>query len=655
MNWLAHSRYIALLLFLATASYCYGQHSEDWLSLSPKDWAIREAPGDPDATAVQLYYADFRDDNSRYEFVHRCIKVLSDQGRGYADVEIIVPKEYRFEDLQARTIHPDGSVVPFTGKPFDKVVLQYREDKTVAKAFTLPSVISGSIIEYKYRLTWDLYFHDPVWYVQHDLFTFKESFWLRPYKGPLSTPTAGDRTQLSFVYSNMPEGIQPRDTSAGVELELENVPAFKAERYMPPEDNFKAEVRFFYGGHEVESPEAFWNNLGHQWYAKSERFIGSYSEIKRAAARIAGAETNPGQKLRKLYAYAQQIRNLSFERARTSTEDKKEDLKPNASVADVLARGYGYQNEIAELFVALARAAGFQAGLLRASSRKDRIFDIKLLSENQLDAEIAEVMLNGSALYLDPGTRFCPFGTVHWIHTSTTALKLNRNGGARIVVPTATADKSVMRRAAQLELDAAGTLHGQIEVEFKGTDALERRLDALDSDTAGRTRDLEDELLSWLPQGSGVLFLEAQGWDSSEDPLVAAFEVEVPRFASVAGKRLVIPAGLFRLPQMSAFQTTDRKYPLYFPYTYEELDNVTIHLPPGYSVETLPDGQDVKLSSTRFITSRSVKEGAVLETRALVVNSIYFQPQQYAELREFFNRLKATGEEQVVAVPAGAK
>jgi len=488
--------------------------------------------------------------------------------------------------------------------------------------------------------------------VQHDLFTLKESFWLRPYKGPLSTPTAGDRTQLSFVYSNMPEGIQPRDTSAGVELELENVPAFKAERYMPPEDNFKAEVRFFYGGHEVESPEVFWNNLGHRWYAKSERFIGSYSGIKRAAANIAGGETNPEQKLRNLYAYAQQIRNLSFERARTSTEDRKEDLKPNASVADVLARGYGYQNEIAELFAALARAAGFQAEMLRVSSRRDRIFDIKMLSEDQLDVEIVEVMLKGSALYLDPGTKFCPFGTVHWIHTSTTALKLNRNGGVRIVVPTASAEKSVIHRVAQLELDTIGSLRGQIEVEFKGTDALQRRLEALDSDTTGRTRDLEDELLSWLPQGSGVLFLEAQGWNSSEDPLVAKFEVEVPHFASVVGKRLVIPTGLFRMPQMSAFETKDRKYPLYFPYTYEELDNVTIHLPPGYSVETLPDGQDVKLSNTRFITSRSAEEGTVLETKALVVNSIYFQPDQYGNLREFFSRLKASDEEQIVAAPA---
>ena len=649
---MAHCRYIALFLCLATARCCYGQHSEEWLPLSQQERAVKEVPGDPGAAAVQLYYADFRDDISRYEFVHRCIKVLTDSGRSYADVEIMVPAEYHFEDLQARTIRPDGTVAAFTGKPFDKIVVQHRDDKVLAKSFSLPDVTTGSIIEYKYRLSWDLYFYDPVWNVQHELYTLKESFWLRPYKGPLRTRTVADETRLSFVYSNMPEGVRPKDTSAGVELELEGVLAFKAERYMPPEDNFKAEVRFFYGGQEIESPEAFWRHLGQEWYAKSERFIGSHAEIKRAAARIIGPETNPQQKLRKLYARAQQMRNLSFERERTIKEDRKEDLKPNLSVVDVLTRGYGHHNEIAELFVALARASGFHAELLRASSRKDRIFDMKLLSEKQLDAEIVQVQLNGAALYLDPGTKYCPFGTVNWIHTSVTALKLDKNGGTLTVVPTATADKSIMGRVAQLYIDAEGSLHGQIALEFKGSEALERRLEELNNDALGRKKDLEDELLSWLPQGSGVRLQEVQGWDSSEDALLAHFEVEVPRFASVVGKRLAIPAGLFRTPHMDAFEAEDRKYPLYFPYTYEEVDNVTIQLPPGYVVETLPDGQDVTLSSTRFITSRAVKEAAVVQTKVLVVNSIYFQPQQYEDLRRFFGKLKATDEEQTVAAPA---
>jgi len=646
------SLYIVLCWCLVVTLRCYGQRSDDWLPVTSQSLAIREVAADPGAPAVQLYYADFRDDNSRYEFIYRSIKILAEAGRSYANVEIPVRQGYLLEDLQARTIHPDGTIVPFTGKPYDKLLIHYRDDKITAKSFTFSDVTVGSIVEYKYRLTWDVRFYDPVWTVQHDLYTLKESFWLRPYKGPIRTRTVADETRLSYVYSNMPPGVQPKDTGAGIALDLENMPAFKPEKHMPPENNFIAQVLFFYGGREIESPDVFWRDLGKEWYGKADHFIGNHSEIKTAAAEITGTETDPQQKLRRLYDRVQQIRNLDFERERTRLEDKREDLKPNDTVVDVLNRGYGYRNEIAELFVALARAAGFEVDLLRASDRKRGIFDVKLLSARQLEAEIVRVPINGSLLYLDPGTKYCPFGIITWAYTSTPALKLDKSGGALAVVPTATADKNIIRRVARVHLDAGGSLRGEIIIECKGNAALRRRLDALATDDAGRRQMLEDELLAWLPQGSGVRLKDAQGWDSSQDVLIASFDVEVPRFAASAGKRLLLPANLFRSPQIDGFGPAQRKYPLYFPYTYEELDNVTVQLPGGFSVQNLPDGQDIKLKVTRFITTRSSQGDALVQTRALVINSIYFQPEQYAEIRGFFNRLKAADEEQIVLAPA---
>src|SRR5207249_9741093 len=108
---------------------------------------------------------------------------------------------------------------------------------------------------------------------------------------------------------------------------------------------------------------------------------------------------------------------------RAPIEDKREDLKANDSMIDVLTHAYGRRNEIAELFFALARAAGFEADLLRASDRTRGIFDVKLLSAQQLEVEIVRVQMNGQQLYFDPGTKYCPFGIVTWSHTSTPALK----------------------------------------------------------------------------------------------------------------------------------------------------------------------------------------------------------------------------------------
>jgi hypothetical protein len=625
-----------------------GQRSEEWLPVTSQDLKISSLPGGREADAIQLYYADSRDDIHNYQFIYHRIKILNEEGKAYANVEIPVPPDYSIASIQARTIHPDGSIVEFKGKPYEKLITRSRENKFVAKIFSMPSVTVGSIVEYKYGMNWEKYLYDSTWTVQHSLYTMKESFWLRTYKGAIHTKHVADQTRLSYVYSNMPPEAVPKDNGSVIELQLENVPAFKREKNMPPEDNFKAEVRFFYGGREIESPEVFWQDLGKEWYSKAERFIGDHPEIKRAATESIGVEVDPEKRLRRLYARVQKVRNLSAERQRTRIEQKKEDLKPNESVLDVLTRGYGSQNEIAELFAALARASGFEADLLRVSSRKERVFDSKVLSERQLELEIVSVKLNDKDVYLDPGTKFCPFGLVAWMYTSVPALKLNKDGGRFVVVPTPTADQTFTRRIANVSLAAEGSLKGEVIVEFKGNEALEHRLDALETDEAGKRNNLEDELKDWLPDGSVVQLKDVQGWESSEDSLLAYFNVSVPSFASKTGKRLLVPANVFRSRQNEAFLQTERHYPVYFPYTYEELDSVTLQAPEGYTITSVPKGQDVILASTRFKTARSSQGNELLQTRALVVNSIYFQPEKYLELKDFFNKLLAADEEQTV-------
>jgi len=650
---LLRSGYLVFCFLMATPPV-WGQQSEEWLPVTAHDLQMKDVPGDPGAPAVQLYYADFRDDIRESEFIYKRIKVLNEKGRNYANVEIEVPQHDSIGDLQARTIHPDGTILEFRGKSYDKIVVRYHGEQILAKAFTMPGVTVGSIVEYKYRLTWNHYFYDPTWTVQHELYTLKESFWLRRYTGPLETRHISDPTRLSYVTSNMPAGAVPKDTGTGVELQLENVPAFKPERYMPPEANFKAQVQFFYGGREIESPELFWRELGLDWYGKTERFIGNHQELKAAAAQIIGAETDPEKKLRRLYARAQQTRNLSYESERSRAQASQESLKPNENALEVFTRDYGSRNEIAELFVALARSAGFQADVLRVSSRRDRVFDPKLLSENQLAAEIVRVKTDGADLYLDPGTRFCPFGLIAWTYTSVPALLLDKNGGSFVVAPTATADRNVIRRNADAVLSGDGELRGEITIEYKGNEALQRRLDALEMDDSGQRESLEEELASWLPSGALVELKDVQGRDSSEEPLIAHFVFQVAGFATPAGKRLVLPANLFHSKQMEAFSTSERRYPVYFPYTFEEIDKLTLHPLPEYSLPaTLPGGQDVKLPSSRFITTRSAPNGQLLLTRALVVNSIYFQPEQYGAVRSFFNKLKAADEEQIVMEKKG--
>ena len=636
------------IFFCLLSSWCSGQ-KEDWLPVTAQDWQIKDVPGNPGAPAIQLYYADARDDSRQYQFIYCRIKILNNRGKRYADVAIPVPSYAHFLDLKARTIHPDGSIAEFSGKPFEKIASKTPDAKSVIETFTLPEVTAGSIVEYKYRYTWDTYIVGKTWEIEHDLYTVREEFSIRPFTGTLNgTKHFEDPVQLSYVYSNLPAGMKPKDAGATVTLEAERMPAFEAEDSMPPQENFRPRVRFFYGGREIDSPDSFWREHGRDWYTESERFIGNHQEIKTAAVEACGDEKNPERKLRKLYERAQQIRNLSFERGRTREEDKAEDLKPNKSALDVLNRGYGSDNEIARFFVALARAAGFDADLLRASSRKEYVFDPNFLSTDQLETELVVVKLDGKEIFLDPGTRFCPFGLVYWTHASVPALRLARNGSAFITVPTATADTAVTRRSVTAVLKSDSSLQGEIVLELKGMKALQLRLDALETDNAGKLNAIGETLGDWQTRPGSVKLQSTEGWELSDAPLLAHFTFELPGFARKSGRHLLIPATLFPSRLRTVFTPDERKYPIYFSYTFEEIDKAEIQAPDGFSVETVPSGQDIKLASTRFLTTRQSQDGRITLTRALVVNSIYFPVENYRELKQFFEKLGNADEEQIV-------
>lgn len=637
--------FLSLTLFSASVAPVMAQ-KEDWLPITQQDLGIKQVPGSPGADAVQLYYADFINDQEQTEFFYRRVKVLNEKGNRHADVEIVIPPECSISSLKARTVHPDGKIIEFTGKPFQKTIIKGRGIKILAKAFTMPDVTVGSIIEYKYKVDSPGIFLDNSWTIQHELYTVKESFRMRPYSGGLEGFQGG--FQVAALSSHMPNNIKPVQKGGGYELEVENMASFEAEGYMPPEEDFKPQMRFFYIGLNTSTADKFWQDAGRNWNDQVEHFIGTRKEIAQAAAEAIGTETDPEQKLRKLYARAQAIRNLTYERERSEEEQKRENLKANQNVADVLARGIGYRDDITRLFVALARAAGFDASIVRVSNRRDKFFDKGLLSKRQLDAEIALVSQGGKDIYLDPGTRFCQFGYLRWIRTSAAGLKLDKKGGTFVTAPSAPYDKATMRRTAEMSLDGDGNLKGTITVQYEGGEGLEHRLDEMNADDAGKKKDLEDELETWLPNGAIAKLVKAEGWNASDGPLTAVFDVELPGYASSAGKRLLVPAYLFQARQMDAFKHAERKFPVYFPYAFSESDRVNIKIPDGYSLETVPQEQAARLGYAVYQNLVQFDGKQLVTQRLLQVNGIFFRLELYPEVKDFFGKVRAGDEQQAV-------
>lgn len=644
---MSRKQVIVLLVLLISALSLFAktkdkEYPEGWLPITPQDFSVKDVPNDPGADAVQLYMSYYKDDDARFISVYKRIKILRESGLKRADVEVPIEPRQSLKELAARTIHPDQKIVDFTGKPFEKIIIKTRGIKYLTQAFTLPDVTVGSIVEYRYVIALPNGVVSPIsaWPVQGDLFTLKENLRFRAFQGLVRVPTEWGsvipRSQVSYSYLNQIDPNVPQKKQGNLmELELQNVPKFDAEEYMPPQDDFRPVLLFYYGGREMSSPDRFWDGWQQSITEYVDKFIGNSREVHDAAEQAIGGETDPEKKLHKLYARAQQIRNLTFERERTEQENKEEHLKRNSNAQEVLQRGYGTSWDVNVTFAAMARAAGFEANLLGVSDRKERSFNKIVLWLGQLDSSAVAVSLGGKDLVLDPGTRFCPFGLLRWQNSGVSALKYSRTNGGFITTPEA--QSSLLRRTAHVTLDGEGNLAGEISVEFKGEDALEHRLDALTQDEAGRRKSLEDEVKGWLPQGHVVSLQDSRGWDSIDDPLVARFKIEISSFASVAGKRMLLPAFFFSTLQKNMFTSQFRRYPVSFPYPFAEQDEITMELPKGYEVEEPPYRRKAGLSYAGYEISSEVEDHRLTTGRDLHFKRTELPPEQYEELKNFFS------------------
>ncbi len=239
--------FLAIFLFLdSLASFAV-----DWQTVNPAELQMKDLPEQPGVPAFILYHEEIDNDQQHYESVYMRIKVLTEAGRKYADIQIpYARQESKITDVHGRTIHPDGSVIEFQGKPFDKDYIKSKTVKIKMKTFTLPDVQVGSILEYRYTTRYgDNSVWAPRWNVQEDLFQRKEHFSFTATSRDIMMAHGEIGRGLSYTWL-LPKGAEVKNTHDRYDLDLDNIPAFAQEDHMPPATPFQILCAFLlsFGG-----------------------------------------------------------------------------------------------------------------------------------------------------------------------------------------------------------------------------------------------------------------------------------------------------------------------------------------------------------------------------------------------------------------------
>jgi len=628
------------LIFLLSL---FAHAGDDWQPISPDELKMTSEPKAPGAPAIYLYRQVDRDDSLFYEKDYARIKILTEEGRKYASVEIPFVKGFggSIKNLRARTIHSDGSIVNFDGQIFDKTIVKAKGVQVIVKTFTMPDVQPGSIIEYRYeRILRDDYLYDSSWVLSEELFTEHAKFSLYP--------------NLKFTLkSTWPHGL-PENTPPPVEdhhvyrLETRDVPAFQVEDYMPPEDEYKYRVNFYYARTLEMDPDKFWNTEAKSQFNAIRMFTDKPKAMTEALGQIIAPTDTPIQKLEKIYSRCQSLRNLTYEPDKTEQEIERENLKRVGNVEDVWKRGYGNSWAIDWLFLALVRAAGFDTAPIMVARRDLRFFNRQLLNADELDARAVHVKLEGANLYFDPGVPFAPFGLLPWSETHVTALRLDKDGGTWIVTPTSETSASGVERTAVLHVDDSGALEGKATIKFKGLSALRRRMDEREEDAAARKKFLEEEMKEYIPSAAEAELTNKPEWSNSSGNLVAEFRIKIPEWIIAAGHRSLFTVGLFSGSEKHVFEHATRTYPIYYHYAYEDKDDITIEMPSGWQINGLPKPQFIDGKICTYRSDVQNTNNSLHLSRQLTINLLMLETKYYAALRNFYQGVRTGDEQQVV-------
>lgn len=639
---------------LALAACCPGTA---WAGLgfqpvSPDELAMKSEPLAPGAPAIILFRQVDRDDNGRtsHEDNYYRIKVLTEEGRKYADVEIPFFKQSEnVVAVHARTIRPDGSIANFDGKVFEKSLVKAKGVKYLAKTFTLPDVQIGSIIEYFY--TTDLaenYVFESHWILSEELFTKRAHFSLKPYSSYYS------QYRLRWNWQGLPPGTDKPQEGADhiVRMDAANIPAFQTEDFMPPENELKSRVDFIYEDDFTETqPDKFWKHIGKKRNDALESFVGKRKAMEAAVSQIVSASDPPEVKLRKIYDRVQQLRNTAYEVRKTEQEEKRNKEKTAANVEEVWKRGFGDGVELTWLFLGLARAAGFEAYGCWVSNRRQYFFAANTMQSQKLNANVVLVKVNGKDVYFDPGAAFTPFGMLTWSETGTFGLRLDRDGGTWIQTTLPESSVSQMQRTAKLKLSDTGDLEGKLTITFTGLEAMYQRLVERNSDDVERKKFLEEVAQRQIPAASQADLTNKPDWKNSETPLVAEFDLKIPGWASSAGRRVLLPVGVFAASEKRVFEHANRVHPIYFEYPFEKLDDITIELPAGWHASNVPRPQIQDGHVIVYELKAEDNHGTLHLVRRLNVDILILEQKYYAALRNFFQVVRTGDEEQIVLQP----
>jgi transglutaminase-like putative cysteine protease len=651
-------------------------------------------PKAPGADAVFLNREETENDPQHYKSYYARIKVLTEKGKELATVRIGYEKNFAVSDaddkganrdkesptrdidlynghfevaaISARTIHPDGTVIPLPeGQAADLLSVKSGNTQVNTVTLNLPSVEVGSILEYRYQLRYDRFYASPQWQVQIPYFVHKEHYLFRPSEvylpnhavggsigGGYFVDSHGDVLTDLRAASVLPLGKTVQEDAQGQwVLDVTDVPPIPREAFSPALEGQIYQVAFYYTFAAVSKD--FWQKGMQFWIKNVDQYTAPTDAIRQAVAATVSSSDNQIDKARKLYDLVQKFENTDY--SGNSAKVFSNDLVPAGNAEAVLQRKSGNSKEIALLYLALARAAGLDARPERIASRNHRIFDVNFQNTEQLDAVVIGVTVNAKEVLVDPACKMAPFQTLHWSHTGAAGVALGADGKIEsIITPLQDNQENTTIRVGSLTIGPEGSVSGSLKVGFVGQEALKWRQRTLRATPDAVKTELERELQRQVPEGTQIHIDHISGLDDPGRQLVAVLSV-TGMLGTRTGSHLALPRLFFDSKAEDPFPPEDsRTLPVDAHFAAQEQEQIAYIFPSGFTLEGTPQDSSMRWEENAAYKLIGKADANSLTSARILARGFTILPAtEYGKLRDFYDKVALADRQQIALKAAG--
>lgn len=631
--------------------------------VSKEEIIEKQHPRDPNAHAAILYkeekteivYDQAEGFKLNTDVFYR-IKIYSTAGFNWGTQTIELAKvnstQEKVSGLKAVTYNIEGNKIDETKLRNDGIFKEEKSDYQDLKKFTMPNLKEGSVIEFKYKLVSDFFTDINTVRLQETIpinslevaFTTPEYFGYKlQQRGylPVNVSQSQGSGEISYTTktrSRTSKGLgSPVKTTFDTQrikysttiykVQETNIPAIKKEVYAGNMDNYTSSLEYElqytkFPEEPIEYYTTTWEDVSKTIY-NSENFgaqIEKTNYFEDDLSNILNGVTTNEEKTAAIYTF---VRNKM-------TWDNYIGIYTKEGVKKAFKSGTGNTADINLLLVAMLREANINANpvLVSTVSHGIPLFPTR----SGFNYVICAVGIGDNITLLDATRKNTPLGLLDEDILNWQGRLIKENGESQWVnlYPNeASQENTIMQLAFNEDMSLSGSTKNSY------TDLIAYNM--LKKNDLRNEEALRNYIETTYPS------IEASNLnivvESIEKPIKIDYDFKcIETVDAIGGKYYFNP--LQHLSTLeNPFKSDTREFPIVYNYPRKSRNIVSIIIPDGLKVESMPESTSFSLPNNlgKYTFKVSNQNGTVQVYSELLINTPVVAPQNYPELKNFYN------------------